>query len=66
MRIVLSAVTLETFCMIKEAVSLLPVDDLDFTQVSISHSEKLGKYNFVKAENPVWIVSFSGSAGEKK
>ncbi|MCR5316762.1 MAG: precorrin-6A reductase [Treponema sp.] len=65
MRIVLSAVTLETFCMIKEAVSLLSVDDLDFTQVSISHSEKLGKYNFVKAENPVWVVSFSGSAGEK-
>ncbi|MBP5436912.1 MAG: precorrin-6A reductase [Treponema sp.] len=65
MRIVLSAVTLETFCMIKEAVSLLPVDDLDFTQVSISHSEKLGNYNFVKAENPVWVVSFSGSAGEK-
>ena len=65
-RIVLSVVTLETFCMIKEAISLLPVDDVDFTQVSISHSEKLGKYNFVKAENPVWIVSFSGSTGEKK
>ena len=66
MRIVLSAVTLETLCTIKEAVSLLPVCDLDFTQVSISHTEKLGKYNFVKAENPVWVVSFSGFAGEKK
>lgn len=61
-RIVVSSVTLETFCLLQQTLSSLPVDDVDFTQVSVSRSEKVGKYNFVKAENPVWVVSFSGAA----
>ena len=59
-RIVLTCVTLETLCMTKQLLDLFSINDIEFTQISISHSEKLGKYNFVKAENPVWVISFTG------
>lgn len=50
-RILVSAVTMETLA---EALSLS--DNCEVTQLSVSKTNKAGKYNLLKAQNPVFLI----------
>lgn len=63
-RIVGTAVTLETVAEMQNALKNLPVSDVDIVQVSVSRAEKVGSYHMLKANNPVFIYSFTLSEAE--
>ena len=63
-RIVGTAVTLETAAEMQNALKNLPVSDADIVQVSVSRAEKVGSYHMLKANNPVFIYSFTLSEAE--
>ena len=37
------------------------IKNLEIRQISVSGTEKIGKFHLMKAQNPVFVVSFSGS-----
>ena len=63
-RIVGTAVTLETVAEMQNALKNLSVSDADVVQVSVSRAEKIGSYHMLKANNPVFIYSFTLSEAE--
>jgi precorrin-6Y C5,15-methyltransferase (decarboxylating) len=63
-RIVGTAVTLETVAEMQNALKNLPVTDDDVVQVSVSRAEKVGGYRMMKANNPVFIYSFTFSGAD--
>ncbi len=65
-RIVAAAVTIETLAVLSESLHTLPVDHIEYMQVSVSASECMtgsagAAYHLMKAQNPVFIVSCTGS-----
>ena len=61
-RIVLNTVTAESFA---EAVSWLqtaPVHDVDLLQLGVTRSRKAGRYHLMTAQNPIFLLSFTGGA----
>lgn len=58
-RVVANFVSLEGVFEMQKLLSL-GVKNLEIKQVSVSKSEKLGNFHMMKAQNPVWIVSFGG------
>jgi len=63
-RIVGTAVTLETVAEMQNALKSLPVADVDVVQISVSRAEKVGGYRMMKANNPVFIYSFTFSGAD--
>ncbi len=63
-RIVGTAVTLETVAEMQNALKNLSVSDVDIVQVSVSRAEKVGSYHILKANNSVFIYSFTLSEAE--
>ena len=64
-RIVLTAVTLETVCEIQSILKNSAgssIADVEWREVSISSIEEKMGYNMFRASNPVFIVSFTGDA----
>lgn len=59
MRVVITAVSMETLCEIKEIVSLYRIREEEIVQVQISRAQKKGNHHLMKAENPVWICAFT-------
>ena len=57
-RVVISTVTLETEMEIYNIIKKYEVLDLDIVEVNISKARKMGRYNLMKAENPIKIISF--------
>ena len=57
-RVVISTVTLETEMEIYDLINKYELEDLDIVEVNISKARKLGRYNLMKAENPIKIISF--------
>ena len=57
-RIVINAISIETVCEIKEVMNLYDICNDELVQVQVSRADKIGSYNLMKAENPVWIFSF--------
>jgi len=55
-KILVSAVTMETLSLCNEIHKKFDVK-IAYTQLSISNSAKLGSYNLMKAENPIYLVS---------
>lgn len=56
-RILISSVTAETFAecvMISKKFNL----SFEYTQISVSKSSKIGNYNLLKSENPVFLIFF--------
>ena len=43
------------------ALKELPVQDVQCVQVSVNREERLGNYHFLRGENPVFVLSFSGA-----
>lgn len=60
-KIVMTAVTIETACQIHTALAELPVTNVDISQVCISNAETVGSYHLMKAQNPVLIISCMGN-----
>lgn len=60
-RFVVNAISLETVAKLNEVMKSMPeYADMEVTQVNISKSKKMGDYNLMSAQNPVYIASFGG------
>lgn len=58
MRIVLNAITLETLAEITGFLKEFPVCQEEILQMQVSRAKAAGNYHLMRAENPVYIVSF--------
>jgi len=61
MRVVINAISMETICEIKEALSTFSIQNADVVQMQVSRAKSVGAYHLMQAENPVWICSFDFS-----
>ena len=43
-----------------DCINTLPLTDVDIVQVSVSKSKKVGKYNMMMGQNPIYIITFKG------
>ena len=59
-KIVVNCITSETLLALHTALKRFPVRDLQCVQVSVNREEQLGNYHFLRAGNPVFIISFAG------
>jgi len=59
-RYVVSAVTLETLEQTNNITEILGYKNVEIIQASISRGEKIGSHTMLKAENPIYIISFGG------
>lgn len=59
-RIVITAVTLETLNEITQIGKSFDIEDLEILSISAAKARKLGSYHLMQSENPVWICSFQG------
>ena len=59
-KIVVNCITSETLLALHTVLKRFPVRDLQCVQVSVNREEKLGNYHFLRAGNPVFIISFAG------
>lgn len=62
-RIVVNCITMETLMEIRAALEKLPVCDVEWTQVSAARGDTLGRYHYLRAQNPVFVISFTGRKG---
>lgn len=66
MRIVLTAVTMETVCKIEEWLSGHGVSEVETVQMQINRVNPTAGYHFMKAENPIWIYAFEFNGGKSE
>lgn len=63
-RIVANFVSLENLCEMQNLLKALEaqnrIENVEITQLAVSRAEKVGDFHLMKAQNPVYIVSFSG------
>ena len=59
-RLVISAVALETLSEASGLLSKLPVCSTEIVQISVSRARRLGDYNMMTASNPIFILSAEG------
>ena len=61
-RVVLNCVTLETvlqiFGLAEKSQEPLRICETEYVQISVTRSENVGAYHMMKAQNPVFVVSF--------
>ncbi len=65
-RVVISAVTLETLSETLEALKEFSLEEPDIVQVSVSRAHPLGKYHLMQALNPVMVISFDMKRREER
>ncbi|MCR5720378.1 MAG: bifunctional cobalt-precorrin-7 (C(5))-methyltransferase/cobalt-precorrin-6B (C(15))-methyltransferase, partial [Lachnospiraceae bacterium] len=58
-RYVLNAVTLETIEEVRKVCESFEASDVKVVQIAVSDINSVGKYNMLKAQNPVFIFSFT-------
>lgn len=63
-RIVVTAITLETIADALEAAGAFPLENVDIVQMAVSRAKGAGAYHLMMGENPVYIISCDGSAEE--
>ncbi len=59
-KVVVNCITSETLAALHAALERLPIRDLQCTQVMVNREEVLGTYHYLRAGNPVFIISFQG------
>jgi len=59
LRVVVNAVTLETLGEITKLLKTLPVEQEEIVQIQVGRAEPAGRHHLMRAENPVFIVSFT-------
>ena len=63
MRVVVTAITLETVGAVSSILNEFPVEQEEIIQMSVSRAKKAGRYHLMQAENPVFILSFYFAGG---
>ena len=67
-RIVANFVSLENLCemqnLLKKLESENKIENVEIKQIAVSKAEKLGEFHLIKAQNSVFVVSFSGKSEE--
>lgn len=58
MRVVMTAISIETVSEIKDVLNDMPVENEELIQVQVSRSKNAGSHHLMQAENPVYICSF--------
>lgn len=68
MRVVITAVTLETIGEIAQILKTIPVVEQEIVQMQVSRAKSAGSYSLMQAENPVYLCSFrfDAAAPEKE
>ena len=61
-RVVVNCITSETLAALQEAMNRLQIRDVQRIQVSVNREEMLGRYHYLRASNPVFIISFTEGA----
>ena len=59
-RVVLNAITLETVGEANACLKELPFENVEITQIQVSKSKKVGPYQMMMGQNPVYIFSCQG------
>ena len=59
-RIVVTAVTLETVAEATRVFALLNLTDVNMVQIAVTGTRQAGKYHLFQGQNPVWIFSGTG------
>ena len=57
---VVNCITSETLAALHDALDTLPIRDLQCVQVMVNREEILGTYHYLRAGNPIFIISFQG------
>ena len=65
-RVVINAITLETVAEANSCFKELGFTDVDITQIQAAKAKKVGPYEMMMGQNPVWIVTFEGNNQGKK
>lgn len=64
-RFVVNAVTLETISQIEKIKESFPeYEDMEVVNIQVSKNRALGRYQMMRAENPVYILAFGGEKEE--
>ena len=64
-RVVINAITLETLAKATEILKEYAFKNIEIMQVNIFKNKKLGRYNMLDSQNPIFIISADGDAKEK-
>lgn len=64
-RIVINCITLETMAESLQCIGDLPVEDVDIAQITAARGKVAGPYHLMMGQNPVTVISCTGS-GKKK
>lgn len=59
-KIVINAITLETILESIECIKEFSLTDVDITQAVISKGRKLGRYNLMTGQNPIYVIACKG------
>ena len=59
-KIVINAITLETILEAIECIKEFSLIDVDITQAVISKGRKLGRYNLMTGQNPIYVIACKG------
>lgn len=59
MRIVMTAVSMETICEITKILPLYRIKDEEMVQLQVSRTRKVGTHHLMRAENPIWVCAFT-------
>jgi precorrin-6Y C5,15-methyltransferase (decarboxylating) len=56
-RIVINVIALETLCTVVDYYKEKPDYDLDVVNIASAYNKKLGRYNLMMAQNPIYIIT---------
>ena len=56
-RVVVTAVTLETLTEVLRCFAALDLGDTDLVQIAITRTRQAGAYHLMDAQNPVWLAA---------
>ena len=56
-RIVINVIALETLCAVVEYYKAKPEYELDVVNIASAYNKKLGRYNLMMAQNPIYIIT---------
>ena len=65
-RLCITAITLETLTEALTCIKYLPLDDVDIVQVSIAKAKSVAQYQMMSANNPVYLISATGSCKKEE
>lgn len=64
-RIVINCIALESVAEANRCMKILPFEEVEIIQLSVSRAKKIGNYQMMMGENPITILSATGKKEEK-